>query len=313
MIDGQNTQEDRAAGRLTGWLNAALRSQSVVGIALLIPAFAFMVGFIVYPIMHAIWLSFQDLYLMRGIDSIEPYGLGNFRRFFADPRWGLYVRNTLIWTFGSVIGEVLIGLLLALLLNRRILFRPIWRGIVILPWLMPPVVVAIVWRWVLDGEWGVLNYVLMRMGVLETRISWLTNRSTMWASILMISWWKSIPFSFVNLLAGLQMIPEELYQAAIVDGASLWHRFRLITLPLLRPVLAVVALLMTIWRSHDFNLLWALTRGGPGGASTTLAILSYRTGFEFYRVAYGASIGVLLMAFMLVFTGMYMRRIRLDA
>ncbi len=302
----------RHGGRLHDLLTRATRSQAVVGIALLIPAFAFFITFILYPIAHAIWLSFQDLYLMRGIDSIEPYGFGNFRRFFADPRWTLYVRNTVIWTFGSVIGEVALGLLLALLLNRRIPFRPIWRGIVILPWLMPPVVVAIVWRWILDGEWGVLNYALMNLGVIESRISWLTNRNTMWISILMISWWKSIPFSFVNLLAGLQMIPSELYEAAIVDGASLWHRFRMITLPLLRPVLVVVTLLMTIWRSHDFNLLWALTRGGPAGQSTTLAILSYKVGFEFYRVAYGASIGVLLMAFMLMFTGVYMRRIRLD-
>ncbi len=300
------------SGRLRKLLTRASRSQAVVGIALLLPAFTFFAVFIIYPILHAVWLSFQDLYLMRGIDSIEPYGFGNFRRFFADPRWTLYVRNTVIWTFGSVVGEVGLGLLLALLLNRRIPFRPVWRGIVILPWLMPPVVVAIVWRWILDGEWGILNYVLMNLGIIQSRISWLTNRSTMWISILVISWWKSIPFSFVNLLAGLQMIPEELYEAAIVDGASLWHRFRMITLPLLRPVLVVVTLLMTIWRSHDFNLLWALTRGGPGGQSTTLAILSYRVGFEFYRVAYGASIGVLLMAFMLVFTGVYMRRIRLD-
>lgn len=288
------------------------RTQLVTGILLLVPAVMLMGIFVVYPIAHAVWLSFQDLYLLRGLDSISPYGFENYRQFFTDPMWTHYVFNTLIWTFGSVAGQMGLGLLLAVLLNRKVFLRPVWRGLVILPWIMPPVVVAIIWRWILDGEWGILNYILIRMGLITSPVTWLSNPRTMWWMILMISWWKNLPFAFVNILAGLQMIPLELYEAATIDGATMFNRFRFITIPLLRPVLTVVALLSIIWRSHDFGLLWALTQGGPRQASTTIAILSYKVGFDFYRISYGASMGVLLMAFMLVFTGIYMRRIRMD-
>lgn len=288
------------------------RGQRIAAAGLLVPGLALLAVFVVYPIGHAIWLSFHDLYLLRGLDSIEPFGFGNFRRFFSDPAWITYATNTAIWTFGSVVGEVALGTILALLLHRQLFLRAVWRGLVLLPWLMPPVVAAISWKWVLDGQWGILNYILVNLGLLNVPITWLSDERTMWLSILMISWWKSIPFAFVNVLAGLQMIPGELYEAAEIDGASRWHRFWHITLPLLRPVLTVVVLLMTIWRSHDFDLLWALTQGGPGEASTTLAILAYRSSFEFYRVAYGASLGVLLMSVMLAFTILYMRRVRLD-
>lgn len=296
-----------------GWLRSARRSEAVLGIALLLPASAFMVGFVVYPIIHAVWLSFHDLYLLRGLDSIQPYGLGNFRRFLGDPESLQYIGNTAIWTLGSVAGATVLGLILALLLNRPLPFRAILRGMPLLPWVMHPVVVAILWRWILDGEWGILNYLLVSAEILSAPINWLSDERTMWATILMISCWKNVPFAFVNLLAGLQMIPEELYEAAQIDGASRFQRFWLITMPLLRPVLAIVVLLTTIWRSYDFGLLWALTRGGPRGSSTTLAILAYRSSFEFYRVAYGASIGVMLMGVMLVFTVLYMRRVRIDA
>lgn len=288
------------------------RSQALPGLLLLLPAVALLLVFIAYPIGYAIWLSFQDLYLLRGIDSIIPYGLGNFQRFFSDPKWTKYALNTAIWTFGSVIGEVTLGTILALLLNRPLPLRGLLRGLVLLPWVMPPVVAAIVWKWILDGQWGILNYLLLNAGLLDRPVTWLTNPATMWWSILMISWWKSTPFAFVNVLAGLQSIPGELYEAAQLDGASRWNQFWHITLPLLRPVLTVLILLMAIWRSHEFALLWVLTQGGPGDASTTMAILAYKTSFVFFRTSYGASMGVLLMAVILIFTIFYMRRVRLD-
>jgi multiple sugar transport system permease protein len=286
--------------------------QLIPGLLLLLPAVALLLVFVAYPIGYAVWLSFQDLYLLRGIDSITPYGLGNYRRFFSDPLWTTYVGNTAIWTFGSVIGEVVLGTILALLLNREMLLRGLFRGLVLLPWVMPPVVAAIVWKWILDGQWGILNYVLLNLGLLERPVTWLTDPATMWWSILMISWWKSMPFAFVNVLAGLQAVPGELYEAAQIDGATRWKQFWHITFPLLRPVLAVLILLMTIWRSHEFSLLWVLTQGGPGTSSTTLSIITYKTSFVFFRTSYGASMGVLLMAVILVFTILYMRRVRFD-
>jgi multiple sugar transport system permease protein len=304
------TQHQKLSGALRRLLQ--LRPELLPGLLLLIPALGLLVVFIGYPIGYAIWLSFQDLYLLRGLDSLTPYGFGNYLRFFNDALWTKYVANTAIWTFGSVAGEVLIGTILALLLNRKMVLRGLLRGLVLLPWVMPPVVAAIVWKWILDGQWGILNYLLTSVGLLKEPIVWLTDPTTMWWSILMVSWWKSMPFAFVNILAGLQGVPGELYEAAELDGANRWNLFWHITLPLLRPVLTVLVLLMTIWRSHEFSLLWVLTQGGPGTDSTTIAILAYRTSFVFFRTSYGASMGVLLMLVILVFTVLYMRRVRFD-
>ena len=293
-------------------LHKKRHTQMIVGVALLVPALSLLVLFVLYPIGYAVWLSFQDLYLLRGIDSIKPFGFGNYVRFFSDPLWTKVTRNTVIWTFGSVAGEVTLGTILALLLNRPVPLRGLLRGIALLPWLMPPVVVAIVWKWILDGQWGILNLTLLNMGILQEPITWLADPRTIWPSILVISWWKSVPFAFINVLAGLQVISPEFYDAAQIDGASRWQRFRHVTLPLLRPVLTVLVLLMLIWRSHEFNLLWVLTQGGPGSDSTTLATMSYEVSFQYYRTSYGSTIGVLLMAVMLVFTFFYIRRVRFD-
>jgi multiple sugar transport system permease protein len=246
------------------------------------------------------------------MDSATWIGLDNFRKFFADPSTKPIVLNTVRYVIFSLLTQFLVGLGLAVLLHREFKGRGIMRAAALIPWVMPTLVATIVWRFILDGSWGVLNYSLIGMGVLEKPINWLADRNVVWWSLIIVSLWRHFPFWYVNLLAGLQVIPEELYEVAKIDGASALKSFWYITLPLLRPVIVVLFLLETIWRSNEFTTIWTLTKGGPGKASMTMAPYVYQQSFSFYRVGYASAISLLLTMAMLVFTVIYIRRTQLE-
>lgn len=305
-------ESDSRGGRLVVMRRSAARREAAVGIALVLPTLALMTLLVGVPIVDAVTLSFKDLYLLRGLTATGFTGLSNYVRFFRDPNCLTYLRNTLVWVLGSVAGELIIGMAVALLLNRQSRARGILRGLILIPWLMPPVVVGVTWKWILDGQWGILNRIVTGAGILRNPIVWLADPRFMWPSIIMVDIWKNMPFAYVNLLAGLQMIPRELYEAAEIDGASKVRAFTSITLPMLKPVISVVVLLLTVWRANEFSLIWVLTQGGPGISSMTLAPLVYSTGFQYYRMSYASAIGVVLMAIMMLFMGIYVKRVRWD-
>src|SRR2546430_8560379 len=214
------------------------------------------------------------------------------------PRSTLFPYTTL---FRSVV-----GLTLALLLHRHIQLRPLWRALAIVPWAMPISVTALTWRWILNGQWGILNYGLIRVGLMDQHIAWLSQAPWIWPSLLMVSVWISYPIAFVNLLAGLQGIPQELYESAQIDGVTPRQGFRHITLPLLRPVMAASVLLLVILQMREFATVWVITFGGPGIATTTLSPLVYVVSFRYFRMGLGAAIGIVLLAMSAIFTSLYL-------
>jgi len=286
--------------------------QGRTGLVLLLPTVLLIAVLIGYPLVYAVTLSFTDLYLVKGVDSATWVGLDNFVRFFKDPQTPHILKNTLIYVVGSLLAQFSFGLLVAILLNQTFRFRGIMRAVALIPWVMPTLVATIVWRWILDGQWGILDYVLMRWGIIDQPIQWLADPKVIWFSVLIVSLWRHFPFWYVNLLAGLQVIPQELYEVAKIDGASTLTSFWHITLPLLRPVIVVLFLLETIWRSNEFTTIWTLTRGGPGMETMTLAPLVYMQSFSFYRMGYSSAIAVLLTIAMLIFTVIYLKRTALD-
>jgi multiple sugar transport system permease protein len=173
-------------------------------------------------------------------------------------------------------------------------------------------VAAIVWQWIYNANWGIANHILRSIGLIQKNVVWLSDRKLIWPAILVVSVWKGYPFSYAFLLAGLQVIPQDLYEASTIDGATRWSAFRFITLPMLRPQLFVILLLQTVWTANDFTAIWVLTKGGPADYSMTISPLVYQTSFMFYRMGYGASIAVLLMAVVMVFAVLYIRYIRSD-
>jgi len=273
------------------WLRQKLGRDYALGYALLVPLIIVLFGLLAYPIVTALGITLQDKTIgMPGrFIGLENY----YQLLFKDTAFWRVVQNGFIFTIGSVSLKAIVGMCMALVLNRRMLFRGFFRGLLLLPWVAPTVVTALAWRWILDLM-GVFNYILTNVGVLQLPVPWLAKYGTAMFSLVLVNAWRGFPFFGVTLLAGMQTIPLELYEAAEVDGASAWQRFWRITLPSLRTVMLVVTTLSTIWTFNDFSIVWLLTRGGPGNATDVFATYTYKLGFEVSRLGYGETVSVIL-------------------
>ena len=230
----------------------------------------------------------------------EFIGLENYRELlFDDPFFWRVVQNGFIFTFGSVAAKLVVGMVMAVVLNQRIKFRGLFRGILLMPWVAPTVVTALSWRWILNLQ-GVLNLTLKDLGLITIPIPWLAQYGTAILSLIMVNAWRGFPFFGITLLAGMQAIPQELYEAAEVDGASVWQRFWHITVPSLRTVILVVTILSIIWTFNDFAIVWLLTGGGPGNATDVFATYTYKLGFRTSRLGYGETVSVILAPVLMI-------------
>lgn len=263
----------------------------VLGYTLLIPLILILFLLLAYPIASALWITLQD----KTIGMVGRFiGLANYRELLLDdPFFWQVVRNGFIFTVGSVLLKLIVGMVMALVLNQPLLLRGLWRGLLLMPWVAPTVVTALSWRWILDLT-GVLNLILRDLGLMKTSIPWLAQYGTALFSLILVNTWRGFPFFGISLLAGMQAIPQELYEAAEIDGASVWQRFRYVTLPSLRTVILVVTILSTIWTFNDFSIVWLLTGGGPGHATDVFATYTYKLGFVTSRLGYGQTVSVIL-------------------
>ncbi len=277
---------------------------------LLLPALLILFLFFFGPGVYNIFLSFQEISLFQLAQGGEWVGLDYYAELAQDGEIRTVLWNTVFWlTLVTVAIRMVLGMGLALLLNTKALQR--WhlnglaRSLLLLPWLTPPVVAVGVWQWMLHPRYGAVNLILFELGWIDQGIPFLVNASTVWWSIVTILVWRELPFVVISLLAGLQSIPQDLEEAARIDGADNFGVFRYITLPLLRPVIAIVILLTTIWTFNNFVYVWLTTRGGPGNYTQVLATQMYTEGFTNYKLGLGASIGVLMSLIMMVFAIIY--------
>lgn len=262
-----------------------------LGYILLLPLILVLFGLLAYPIFTALGITLQDKTVgMPG----RFIGLENYRELlFDDPVFWQVVRNGFIFTIGSVFFKLVIGMVMALVLNQPIRFRGLFRGLLLMPWVAPTVVTALTWRWILELT-GVFNYLLRSLGLSSMPIPWLAQYGTALTALIMVNTWRGFPFFGISLLAGLQTIPADLYEAAEVDGATAWQQFWHITLPSLRTIILVVTILSTIWTFNDFSIVWLLTGGGPGNATDIFATYTYKLGFRASRLGYGQTVSVIL-------------------
>jgi multiple sugar transport system permease protein len=286
------------------------RREVLIGYLIMLPAIVILILFIAYPLIRSVQLSFSELYLLKGLDSEHFVGFDQYIKLFNEPKLGQYIVNQIIWVLGATTLPIIAGLIFALLLHRPMKLRWLFRGIALIPWATPLVAAAMSWKWMLNKEWGIINYYLVQLGLVEESIGFLTRPGWIWLSITLMTIWYWFPFNYVSLLAALQGIPVELYDAAKVDGASSWQILWRITMPLLKPILSTLFVLGVIWAMNDFATIWVLTKGGPGTLTTTLAPLVYRTSFEFGRLGYGAAIGMVLTVISLVVVIIYVNRIQ---
>jgi multiple sugar transport system permease protein len=277
---------------------ALARRDAQFGYALLAPAALLIVVLVGLPFVRALWLSFHKKLL--GTEDAPWIGLQNYASLLGDATFWLAVKNVFVFTAGSIACKLAIGLIVALILNEALPLRGLWRSIVMLPYAMPTLVSVLVWKWMYNDVSGVLNYVLTQTHVTGRPILWLADPSVAMPAVIAVNVWRGFPFFVITILAGLQTVPQELYDAAKVDGAGIWERFRQVTLPGILPVVAVTTLFSTILTFNDFSIIWILTQGGPGNATNVLATLTYKIAIPGLELGKGVAVSVLMLPILVV-------------
>lgn len=277
---------------MTRSVRSVLGKQAALGYALVVPLVLVILGLLVYPVFRAILLSFQDK--MMGSPG-KFIGLDNYVELFTDDaRYFTVVRNSFFFTLFSVAGKLVVGMGMAVLLNQNLKARNFFRGWLLLPWVAPTFVTALTMRWMFDGTSGVINFILIELGLLELPIAWLGLASTARGAVIFTNIWRGFPFFGVSLLAAMQAIPAEMYEAAEVDGATGWQKFWYITIPAIRTVLIIVTMLSTIWTFNDFAIVYIMTGGGPAFATHMFATYTYNVGFLGSRLGYATAVSASL-------------------
>jgi multiple sugar transport system permease protein len=264
--------------------------------------------FTVAAVIYAFYLSFHEWNIL---EPAKPFvGLDNYQRLVGDERFGGAIVNTLYYTAASVPLTMGIGLLIALLLNNQIRARGFFRTLFYLPVVTPLVIAAIIWKWVYNGDFGLLNYYLIQLGIIDEPLLWLADPNLAMPAVIITSVWKSVGFSMVVYLAGLQSIPEDFYDAAKVDGAVGWQRLKDITIPLLSSTTLFLAVVSVLGAFQVFTEVFIMTNGGPLGRTTTIVFHIYQTAFKFFDMGYASAMAFGMFAMMFVFTLVQLRVMR---
>jgi multiple sugar transport system permease protein len=282
--------------------------QHWLGYALLAPAVLLIAAIIVYPLFVSVDLSFQNVGIARLDRPRRPFTISNYERLFASPDFWNACWVTLKLTLVVSSACFLLGLGTALLVDNRFRGRPVARLLVALPWAVPEVIAVVIFAWIFDSSFGLMNWIFLSLGLAERTINWFSDPTAAFAVVATTMVWKGYPFVSIMSLAGLQSIPEDYYAAARVDGANALQRLVHITIPSLMPVLGVTMILVMLWIFRDFSIIYVLTGGGPLKATQTLAIMTYEQAFGFHRMGYGAAVGVVTLVICVVAAKLLMRR-----
>lgn len=259
---------------------------------LLSPAILVVLSVVFIPVINAFLMSFQS-YDLRRPDAIGFIGLKNYVELFNDPLFWGSLGRTFLWVAFGVGFQFLIGFVLALLLNKKILLRGFFRSLSLIPWVTPGVLIALMWRWIYDGNYGVLNDILLRLGLIQNKIPILAQISTAFPAAILTIVWQGIPFFALMILAGLQGIPDELYEAADIDGANRGQKLFRITIPSLKNTLFVTTLLRIIWVANSVDVIANLTEGGPAYSSQTLSVYIFNKGNSL-NLGYASAMAIVL-------------------
>jgi multiple sugar transport system permease protein len=285
------------------------RRYSLLGMLLISPTLLVFAIVIAYPFVSGVWLSLFSIFT----PTLERHwvGLDNYAEALQSVAFWRALQVNLIWTAGTVILQLVLGVAVALALNNsRIVFRSLARSLVLFPYFISTVVAILVWRWLFNDVYGILNFAVMGLGLSDTPLDWLGSMPNAMISVVLVGAWKYFPFVVIAVLARLQTIPRHLYEAATVDGAGAWGRFWDVTVPQLREVLTVIILLRTIWDFKEFDILFLLTGGGPINNTRTIPLLVYQTAFGLNQMGLASAYAVMMMVVMIVFMAVYLRRTR---
>lgn len=285
------------------------KSDRPIAIGFILPSVVVMSGLILYPLLYCMWLS------VNAKDAFTPettfVGLQNFAVLLSREDFWMSLKNGVIFAGSTVFLQMLLGLAVALALNQSFIGRGLARGLMFFPFMVPTIVAVMVWKWVLNDLYGVVNYLLLEFNIVKNPIVWFGSPDMAMVTVILINVWKWFPFVVVALLARLTTIPQQLYEAAKVDGASAWQRFIYVTLPQLKTIMVIVILIRGIWMFNKFDIIWLLTQGGPIGATQHLPILSYLEAFKYYKMGMAAAVSFTIFVFLCVTSVIYLRMYRI--
>jgi multiple sugar transport system permease protein len=291
-------------------LRPSVRRQRA-GYLFCLPGMAFLAAFLAYPLFYNVWTSVHDVELSSLLGGTGPFnGLDNYRAVVEDAAFWHSVRLSVVFTLGSLVCQFAIGFALALLFARPFPLNGLLRSLLLVAWLLPPVISGTLFRWLLDAESGAYNALLRAVGLGSLSHDWLTDPSTSLAGVIIANIWVGVPFNMLLLLVGLHTIDPELYEAAAIDGAGAWQRFRRITFPLMRPVSVTVLLLGLVYTFKVFDIVFVMTGGGPVDATRVLSLYVYEVFFKFFRFGQGSAAGLLLLVVPLLAGAFYVHRLR---
>ena len=281
------------------------------GYLLVAPVLVVLLAITAYPLLYNVWNSFHHVNYEIGIPPVGSFaGLANYRALFSDHLFLPALLHTAGFTVASVVLETIVGLGLALALNRPFRGRGLVRAAIFIPWAVPTVVSAELWKTMFDPQEGFVNYLLTALHLPLGHTTWLAGTATAWTTVLVADAWRNTPFMAILLLAGLQVIPADIYEAARIDGASGWRAFRRITLPLLKPALMVALIFRTLQSFLIFDVVYIMTGGAPGNSTNVLSYLNWQAFFVNYDFGYGGAISVALVIFAMLIAAAYVRAFR---
>jgi multiple sugar transport system permease protein len=293
----------RAASR-----RSVFERESVFSWVMLAPGVLFLLAFVAYPFFYGIFLSLQD----RRVASVGTFvGLANFATQMQDAVFWQVTRNTFIYTIAATVLKMVGGLAMALVMNQSFRGRNLARAFLLLPFIVPTVLSSVAWMWILDPTFSVINWTLRNTGLVTQNFSWLGNATLAMVSIIMVNTWRGLPFYGITLLAGLQTISPDRYEAAAIDGASITQRFWNITIPVIKPVLIIVTMFSIIFTFSDFQLIYVLTHGGPANATHLFATYAFDIGMSAGVLGMGAAVALAMLpalALLIVVLTLYLRR-----
>lgn len=284
------------------------RQFNATSLIFLSPTLVLLLVFVAYPFLRSIWLSFTSSSLLAG--TLGFVGGSNYSAVVADPNFWSYVGNSLAWTLGGVSLQLVFGMIGALLLNQKFKLRGVVRGLAMIPWATPSVLVALIWLWLLDPNHGLINAFLLNTGLIHSPISWLSSPQSAMPTLIGIDAWQGIPFFAIMILAALQGVPDELKESARTDGAGVLGVFRHVVLPAIMPTVLITVVLRLIWTANYVDLAYVLTGGGPGYATTTIPLQSYLTAYKSGDLGQGSAYAMIQAVVLAILIAIYLRLTR---
>ncbi len=274
---------------------------------MLLPALVFLALLIAFPLGKVIHDAFTHVHLIN--KSMTGFaGIENFKTITEDEHFVQAVKNTILWTIFSVAGEYLMGMITAVLLNQKFKGRAIFRTCIFIPWLVPIIVAGMTWDWMLNPEFGIVNYMLKNMGLISNSINFLGDSKYALATVIFVNIWRSFPYYTISFLSAMQSIPGDLAEAASIDGAGMFRRFFSVTLPQLRSVSLIILFIHVIWTAVNFDFIWVMTEGGPNYATETLPVMIYRYSMRKFDVGAASALSTMMFTVMVVLFIFYYRK-----